>query len=83
MAFAYWVAPCTEVGLGEGCLMGSVCDSSLKFISLSSLTYNKTGLVSFASSHLSSLLTWFVYFAIFSIVMGWCNECLITSFSLI
>ena len=52
MVFGFWVVPWTLLGPGEGCLMEGVCNSSLAFLPLSSLTYNKEGLVSFAFSHL-------------------------------
>ena len=41
---------CTLVGPGEGCLMGDMLDSSLTFLSLSSLMCSKEGSISFASS---------------------------------
>ena len=41
-----------------------VCDSSLLLLPLNPITYNQEGLVSFASSHFSSLFTWVFCFAI-------------------
>ena len=61
MDFRFWVALCTWVGPGEGCIMEGVCDS-LTFLPL---TYSKEGLVSFTLSHFNSLFPWFACFAIF------------------
>ena len=62
------------LGLGKT-LIGGVCDSSLTFPPLSFLTYSKEGLVSFGSSLLNSLFTWFACFAIlinsFGLVIEW------------
>ena len=62
----FWILCCTmHTGWAwERLYNGGLCDSSLTLLPLSSLTYNKEGLVSFAYSHFSSLLTWFVCFAI-------------------
>ena len=45
--------------------MGSMCDSSLTLLVLSSITYNKNDSVSFGSSYFSSLFTCIVYSGIF------------------
>ena len=39
-----------------------VCNSSLTFLPLSSLTFNEEGSGSFASNHFNSLTTWFEFF---------------------
>ena len=41
---------------------GGVCNSSLKFLPLSSLTFNKEGSGCFASNHFNSLTTWLEFF---------------------
>ena len=42
--------------------MEEVCNSSLIFLPLSSLTVNEEGSGSFASNHFNSLTTWFEFF---------------------
>ena len=60
---------CTQVGPGEGCLMGGMLDSSLILLPFSSLRYSKERSISFTSSCLNYLGNWFVCFAIFVCLM--------------
>ena len=52
-----WIAPCTQIGPQDGCLMEGMCNSSLTPLPLSCLTFNEEGSGFFVSNHFSSLFT--------------------------
>ena len=61
----FWILGYTmHMGWACGRLSNGGCDLSLTFLPLSSLTYNKEGSVSVASSLFNSLFMWFVCFSI-------------------
>ena len=54
-----------------GYLIEGVCNSSLTFLPLSSLTFNGEGSGSFSSNHFDSLTTWFDFF--WSVIAIFCS----------